>query len=139
MKDSGGSPARIGELEGTVGEPFAMFIGASRAVAAGLEAGAYGAITASTNYAWPILTHLAVATRAGSGTSDVHQQALDTLTATIEPLGLAATKAAAGMVGLREGLPRPPLRPLRPSRRAVVEAALRKAGLLEASTYPGAC
>ena len=134
IKDSGGNPARIGELEGTVGEPFDMFIGASRAVATGLDAGAYGAITASANYAWPILTHLVPAKKANSPTVGAHQEALDALTATIEPMGLPATKAAAGMVGLREGLPRRPLRPLQRSRHAVVAAALRKAGLLEAST-----
>jgi dihydrodipicolinate synthase/N-acetylneuraminate lyase len=128
MKDSGGNPDRVKELAGALTDPFDMFIGASRAVAAGIAYGAHGAITASANYCWPLLTKL-VAVAAARDDAATLQETLDTLTGAIEPFGLPATKAAAEMVGIRPGYPRRPLRPLHPSQHPVVEEALRAAGL----------
>ena len=127
MKDSGGKSERIASLEGTVGKPFDMFVGASRGVATGVADGAHGAITASANYAWPILKRLL----AGSADeAQPYQQRLVALIESIEPLGLVATKAAATMVGLQALSPRLPLRSLRPSQLGAVKAALSDAGLL---------
>jgi len=130
MKDSSGKPERVGELAGNVTEPFDMFVGASRAVAAGIAAGAFGAITASANYCWPLLTRLVASAAAGDDDSAVLQNVLDALTAVIEPHGLPATKEAASMVGLRPGYPRRPLRPLPPAHHPAIAEALRIAGLM---------
>jgi dihydrodipicolinate synthase/N-acetylneuraminate lyase len=124
MKDSGGDPTRIASLAGDVPESFAMFIGASRAVGAGIAAGGHGAITASANYCWPLLRRLLDAARAGDDAAIELQETLSTLTGTIEQFGIPATKAAAGIKGLRPGLPRRPLLPLHPSQYPIVERAL---------------
>jgi len=127
MKDSGGRPERIASLSGRVDTPFDMFVGASSAVATSVAAGAHGAITASANYAWPFLKQLL----AGSpDEARLHQQRLLRLIETIESLGLAATKAAATMVGLQARYPRLPLGSLSRSQLPVIEASLRDAGLL---------
>lgn len=130
MKDSGGKSQRIASLAGTVDKPFDMFVGASIEVATGVAAGAHGAITASANYAWPFLKGLL----AGSADeAQLHQQRLITLIESIEPLGLVATKAAATMIGLRAGRPRPPLGALSSSQLRLIEISLRDAGLLPAT------
>ncbi len=128
MKDSGGDAERAERLRGNTGEPFDIYIGASRAVTAGIAAGARGAITASANYSWGLLDDLVAAATSGADAT-ASQATLDELTAAIEPFGISGTKTAAGMVGLRPGTPRRPLRPLHPSQHTVIETALRRGGM----------
>ena len=129
MKDSSGKAERIAELAGDVPDDFTTFVGASRAVTAGIAAGAHGAITASANYCWPLVGEVVANAAAGDAASRNLQERLTRLAAQVEPHGLAATKAAAEMVGLLPGLPRPPLQPLHQSRRQDLLQALAEAGL----------
>lgn len=128
MKDSGGEAQRAERLKGNTRPPFHIYIGASRAVADGVAAGARGAITASANYCWALLGELIDAAASGRGAASL-QATLDALTAEIEPFGIPGTKTAAGMVGLDPGRPRRPLRPLHPSQHRTIAAALESAGL----------
>jgi len=109
MKDSGGRPVRIQELARSITEPFIMFAGASRALAASLAAGGYGAITASANYASDLVERLVEASDVSNADAEQVQSVLSMLVGVIEPHGIVGTKAAAAARGLKAGLPRLPL------------------------------
>lgn len=107
MKDSGGHPGRISTIAREAGSGFAVFCGASAAIALSVAGGAFGAITASANYA-PVLAALVVE-NARLGSSMAEQDALRVLAASVERHGVAGVKYAASRVGLVTGLPRRPL------------------------------
>ncbi len=122
MKDSGGDAGRVPLLGDLLDTGFLLFCGASPAVGAAVAAGAYGAITASANYAASLLESIL----AGDAAAQV---TLTRLTAAVERHGIVGTKTAAAALGLRPGLPRAPLRPpatavVEEIRRALAEAGL---------------
>jgi len=121
MKDSGGDTSRLPALRDLIAAGFIVFCGASRAVRDSLAAGVHGAITASANYAFPILDRM-LATGTG-------QDELTALTRVVEGFGLPGTKAAAAVVGLEPGRPRRPLRPVDADAASTIAAAVRRAGL----------
>ena len=123
MKDSGGEPERLDGLADIIADGFTVFAGASRALLASHHAGAWGAITASANYA---LTDVSLASRGDAAA----QQRLTAIAATIEAHGVAGTKAAAAATGLRAGPPRLPLHPVDATDAAQIVAQLRAAGLV---------
>jgi len=104
MKDSGGKPERIAPVLSGVDADYILFTGASRIVHDAVALGAYGAITASSNYASDLVT----AARADAGA----QERLTAAAAAVEGHGLAGTYAAAELVGLVPGTMRAPLVPL---------------------------
>lgn len=117
MKDSGGQPDRLSEIGLALDSGFIVFAGKSRALTESMSKGAFGAITASANYA---LDDVEASVR-----GDVDGQArLVATTAVIEPHGVPATKFAAGLTGLRPGHARRPLRELPESARYAIKAAL---------------
>jgi dihydrodipicolinate synthase/N-acetylneuraminate lyase len=126
VKDSGGDVERLVELGATMDPSFLVFVGASRAVRDGMEAGAHGAVTASGNYAWPLLQALVA-----DGATGEPQEALTAVASFVDALGVPGAKQAARLVGLRSGLPRRPLLPVHPSRHRQLCDALTAAGLLE--------
>jgi len=101
MKDSGGDPQRVAPVLDGAGEGYYLYTGASRIVHEAAEQGAYGAITASANYA-PALVDAA-------RTDLDAQDRLSAISATVERNGLAGTYAAAEMEGLAPGTMRAPL------------------------------
>ena len=101
MKDSGGDPERVRPILGGVDDAYFLYVGASRVVAEATARGAYGAITASGNYA----PDLVMAARESADAQD----ALTAVSSNVEWHGLAGTYAAARLVGLRPGTMRPPL------------------------------
>jgi 4-hydroxy-2-oxoglutarate aldolase len=119
MKDSGGDPRRIAALAAATPPAFLLFTGSSTALATSIQAGAYGAITASGNYA-PGLVGRAV----GAGSGDAATEALASLAAAVEAYGIPGIKAAAEATGLVAGPPRRPLVPLDGEARARITAAL---------------
>ncbi len=121
MKDSGGDVSRIPPLRELIDGGFVLYCGASRAVAESLHLGAYGAITASANYAFSLLERI-LATGVG-------QDDLTALTTVVERHGIPGTKAAAQSAGLEPGQVRRPLRPITDDDRSVIAAAVRAAGL----------
>lgn len=123
MKDSGGEPERLDGLADLIADGFTVFTGASRALLASHHAGAWGAITASANYA---LTEVSLASRGDAAA----QQRLTAIAGSIEEHGVAGTKAAATATGLHAGPPRPPLRSVDPTEAAQIVGRLRAAGLV---------
>lgn len=109
MKDSGGDPDRVAPVLDGAGEGYYLYTGASRIVHEAAERGAYGAITASANYA-PALVDAA-------RTDLDAQDRLSAISATVERNGLAGTYAAAEMEGLAPGTMRAPLVALDDERR----------------------
>jgi dihydrodipicolinate synthase/N-acetylneuraminate lyase len=112
MKDSGGKPERIAPILSGVDVGYVLFTGASRIVHDAVARGAYGAITASSNYA----SHLVTAAR----TDAAAQEKLTAAAASVEGHGLAGTYAAAELVGLVPGTMRAPLVPLDAATRAAL-------------------
>lgn len=104
MKDSGGDPNRVAPIVDGAGPDYYLYTGASRIVHEACRRGAYGAITASANYASELV-------EAARTDLDV-QDRLSAVSATVERHGLAGTYAAAEMEGLIPGTMRSPLEPL---------------------------
>ncbi len=115
IKDSGGDPVRMQRLFNAVDEDFQLMTGSSQALTLCLAAGAYGAITASTNYA----AELALQTVSQARRSPIaarHPQAeLSRLARVVEAHGVPGVKLAATEAGLEPGWPRAPLQPLPPA------------------------
>jgi dihydrodipicolinate synthase/N-acetylneuraminate lyase len=128
IKDSGGHPGRISTIARAAGSDFFVFCGASAAVALSVGGGAYGAITASANYAPGLAARVVENARVGSSLAD--QDALGALADSVERHGVAGVKYAASRVGLLTGPPRRPL--IAPSRgaRREIDRALADAGLV---------
>jgi 4-hydroxy-tetrahydrodipicolinate synthase/4-hydroxy-2-oxoglutarate aldolase len=123
MKDSSGEPERLDRLADVIADGFTVFAGASRALLASHHAGAWGAITASANYA---LTDVSLASRGDAGA----QQRLTALAAIVEAHGVPGTKVAADLTGLRAGPPRPPLAAVDPNAAQTIADQLRTAGIV---------
>ncbi len=104
MKDSGGDPDRVAPILDGVDDGYYLYTGASRIVHESCRRGAYGAITASANYA----SELVDAARMDLDAQD----RLSAVSATVERHGLAGTYAAAEMEGLSPGTMRAPLKAL---------------------------
>jgi len=117
VKDSSGEPDRAGAIRAGAPDDFLIMIGSSRAIAAGREQGAHGAITASSNYA----ARLAQSVVDGEPRA---QELLTLLVAHIEPHGVPGTKVAAELTGLRVGVLRRPLLPVDPEIARDIAAAL---------------
>ncbi|MEA2025046.1 MAG: dihydrodipicolinate synthase family protein [Actinomycetota bacterium] len=104
IKDSGGDPDRVGPILNGVDDGYYFYTGASRIVHEAHRRGAYGAITASANYASELVD---------SARTDLDaQDRLSAVSATVERNGLAGTYAAAEMEGLSPGTMRAPLQTL---------------------------
>lgn len=123
LKDSGGDPARIPELRPLLDTGFLVYCGASRVIVVSVHEGAYGAITASANYAY----HLVAA--AVEGDPDA-QANLALVAEVVEHHGVAGTKHAANLLGLHAGFPRSPLRPVDDDADSEIARALTHTGLL---------
>lgn len=110
MKDSGGDAVRIQRIVSAAGTPFRVFNGASASTLLALRAGAYGAITASTNYlAGPMRALLSDSLDSDDALG--LQNRMTHVTGVIESDGVPGVKVAARLTGLRPGYPRAPLAP----------------------------
>jgi 4-hydroxy-2-oxoglutarate aldolase len=122
VKDSSGDPLRMQRLRPTVSDEFELFTGSSQAMSLAMAAGAYGAITASTNY----LPELAMRIVRGARRNPVETRALQAeisaVAAEVESHGIPGVKVAAEAAGLRAGFPRLPLEPLPARLRRDIEA-----------------
>jgi dihydrodipicolinate synthase/N-acetylneuraminate lyase len=117
LKDSGGNPNRLDDLSDAIARGFMVFSGSSKTLLESAERGAYGAVTASANYAFDLVQGAITG-------SETAQSKLTSLTSVIEAQGRAGTKYAAGISGLQVGHPRPPLMPIDPHARAEIDAVL---------------
>lgn len=112
MKDSGGDAVRAQRVVAAAAEDFMLFAGNSAAVSLSIAAGAYGAITASANYAPTLVKEVVAAARKGTSKVADLQERLAGLAGLVEARGVASVKLAASVAGLRPGVPRRPLAPL---------------------------
>jgi len=120
IKDSGGDPTRIDDIASEIEAGFVVYPGASRALLASAQKGAYGAITASANYVYPLVAG------AAAGEADA-QRSLDAVIAVVEQHGIAGAKAAAEAAGLQAGSPRAPLTPVSDAGRSEIRVAVANA------------
>ncbi len=102
MKDSGGDVERLTDVEGILSELFIVYAGSSRVLAESAKRGAYGAITASANYAFTTVAE------ACSGDASA-QQRLAAVISVVEEYGVSGTKFAASLAGMHPGNGRRPL------------------------------
>ena len=112
---------RLGQLSTPDG--FILYAGASAALALSVAAGAHGAITASTNHLPELVTEVVGRARRSPQSAAAPQRSLARAAAAIEAFGIPGTKAAARLAGLKPGLPRRPLLPLKRSQQRAVERA----------------
>lgn len=116
IKDSGGDISRLTALSTTLQEGFFVFTGSSRALVDSHALGAFGAITASANYAFPMVD------AAASGDREAQATLLE-VTEVVERHGTSGTKFAASLAGMRPGSSRLPLHPLEPAAEHSITAA----------------
>lgn len=117
MKDSGGDTTRLDAISLIMDESFIVYAGSSRVLSESVARGAYGAITASANYAF--------ATVSGAVKDDTaSQDRLRALVSVVEPHGVPGTKYAASVTGMTPGPARLPLKPLSEDTKAAIEEAV---------------
>jgi 4-hydroxy-2-oxoglutarate aldolase len=117
IKDSGGDPTRFSELAEAIDFGFEVLSGSSRTLLESGRRGATGAVTASGNYAYTLVS------AAIAGDADAQTQ-LSILVSVIESKGRAGTKYAANVAGLEVGRLRPPLVPIDATAREEIDAVL---------------
>jgi dihydrodipicolinate synthase/N-acetylneuraminate lyase len=120
IKDSGGDPVRMQRLAGGVDEGFRLFTGSTQALTLAIAAGAYGAITASTNYLPDVLLELVGLASEDPIKARELQRRVSAISKEVEALGIPGVKAAAELAGLQPGLPRAPLHTLGPDQQRVL-------------------
>lgn len=112
MKDSGGHPVRAQQIVVAAPNDFYLYAGASAALSLSVAAGAYGAITASANYAPGLVADVVAKARRDLGKATEAQETLTGLSALVEARGVAGIKLAADVAGMKPGQARAPVWPL---------------------------
>lgn len=130
MKDSGGDVARMARLVDETPDDFLMFTGATRAITFAIAAGAYGAITASSNYLAPMVLDVIAKARRSPKSALAAQAELTRIASAVEAYKIPGVKAAAELVGLQPGYPRLPLARLGARERKNIAGILRSAGVI---------
>ena len=110
MKDSGADAARIQRIIASTPDDFMVFNGASASVSLAMASGAFGAITASTNYIPGAMSEIVTATRKSTSKGFSLQPEVTAVTRTVETHGIPGVKAASSAAGLDAGLPRAPFK-----------------------------
>jgi len=132
IKDSRGDLNLVGELVTSARSDFQVLVGSGSAFYASLEVGAVGGILGVAN----LLPHEACAIHAelGRGRSSEAGRVQEVVgpvhNRVVGALGVPGVKAALDLLGLRGGLPRPPLMPLNERDREAVREALTGASAL---------
>jgi dihydrodipicolinate synthase/N-acetylneuraminate lyase len=117
MKDSGGDTTRLDAIALIMDDSFIVYAGSSRVLSDSVARGAYGAITASANYAFSTVSEAVE----GDGEA---QEKLRELISIVEPHGVPGTKYAASLVGMAPGPARLPLQQLDGATQAAIEEAI---------------
>ncbi|MBA3360368.1 MAG: dihydrodipicolinate synthase family protein [Acidimicrobiia bacterium] len=109
MKDSGGHPVRLQRIIASVPPKFRLFTGSTQAVTLALAAGAYGAITASTNYVPKKVLETVNIARTDPIKARPLQAEISRIAAAVELHGVPGVKFAAKRAGMSPGFARKPL------------------------------
>ncbi len=135
IKDSRGRLELVGELIEHSDEDFQVMVGNGALLYAGLETGAVGGIVATGLIAPAGAVEISVAFQEGRSAdaariqeriAPVHQQI-------VSGMGVPGVKAALDLLGLRGGIPRPPLGPISGRRIDEIREILTSAELLAAT------
>jgi len=109
MKDSSGDVVRLQAIVDSSPTGFLLYSGATRALAAAMAVGCYGAITASGNYVPLQVVQTLAAAKESPTKARRAQKRLTSLSSDVEAHGVPGVKAAARAAGLEPGYPRAPL------------------------------
>ncbi len=109
MKDSGGHPVRLQRILTSVPEDFLLFTGSTQAITLALAAGAYGAITASTNYMPKKVLETIKIARDDPIKARSLQAEISRIAAAVELHGIPGVKFAAKLAKMSPGFARRPL------------------------------
>jgi 4-hydroxy-2-oxoglutarate aldolase len=133
IKDSRGSLELLADLVEHCQEGFQVLVGSGSQFYACLEVGAVGGILGVANLMPAETAELVQAWQQGRGTEAGRLQELvgPVHKAIVGGMGVSGVKAALDLLGLKGGVPRPPLLPLAEKRHGELKAALDAAGLLQ--------
>jgi 4-hydroxy-2-oxoglutarate aldolase len=136
IKDSRGKLELVGELVTRSADDFQVLVGSGALLYGALEVGAKGGILGVANYAPAESAGIFHAFARGDSAEAGRLQELvaPAHNDIVAALGVPGVKVAVDLIGMRCGEPRSPLQPLGSEGRAVVEKALRNAGLSVAPT-----
>jgi 4-hydroxy-2-oxoglutarate aldolase len=131
IKDSRGNLEILREILAQSADGFQVLTGSADRVVGALATGAVGAVLAAANFVPAESCAIALAYAGGRlPEAERLQEGLLLLgKEVVAARGVAGVKTAMDLVGLRGGVPRPPLRPLDPEGIAAVRAALEGAGV----------
>ncbi len=131
IKDSGGNAPKVAEMINGTGEGFGVLAGSASFLYPALCLGATGGILALANVAPRECKELEQCFRAGNhdAARALQIRLLAPNAAVTSIYGIAGLKVALEAVGLKGGLPRPPLLPLGPADAEAVRKTLREAGI----------
>ncbi len=132
IKDSRGDLGIVGELLEQSRRGFQVLVGSGAMLYAALEVGAVGGVLGVANIAPRASADLVRAYQTGRPQEAGRLQEVigPVHNAVVASLGVAGVKVAVDLLGLQGGDPRPPLRPLSPSKRDKVRRVLEAAHLL---------
>lgn len=132
IKDSGGNAVKIADMMATVEPGFAVLAGSASSLLASLVLGATGGIVALGNIVPAACKQLHRLFEDGrlDEARDLQLRLMAPNAAVTTKYGVAGLKAAMELVGLRGGLPRPPMLPLNDEERADVRSTFAAVGLL---------
>ncbi len=133
IKDSRGSLEKVAELLDRTARDFAVIVGDGAGLYAALELGAAGGILGVANLApaESARLHRRFAEGRTSAAGRLQERIAPVHKKVVAGFGVPGVKAALDLLGGHGGAPRPPLRPLPPTKVGQVEEVLRRAGLLE--------
>ncbi|MGH2532691.1 MAG: dihydrodipicolinate synthase family protein [Thermomicrobiales bacterium] len=131
IKDSGGIAPKVGEMVAGAAEGFGVLAGSASFLYPALCLGATGGILALANVAPAQCKQIECHFEAGDheAARQLQFRMLAPNAAVTSRFGIAGLKVAMEAVGLRGGLPRPPLQPLGEQDAETVRGILREAGI----------
>ncbi len=125
IKDSSSDVGQLTALAAGAPEGFAVFNGSARVLVAALAVGCVGGMLAAANVAFDLACEIMELVEAGRlPEARLLQARLTALDKAVRKYGIGGWKAAAEMIGLRAGPPRPPLLPPDEAGREAIGRAL---------------
>jgi 4-hydroxy-2-oxoglutarate aldolase len=134
MKESRGSTEAMGELLHACPRDFQILVGSGALLYGALEMGAVGGIVAVAHMApgASVALHRQFAAGNAAEAGRLQERIGPLHKEIVGGMGVPGIKVALDLLGQKGGRPRPPLRPLKESRKEEVVGALRRAGLIQA-------
>jgi len=131
VKDSGGNLGKMASLVSDSPSGFSVLAGSAGFLLPALSVGAMGGVLALANIAPQVCIDIVDRFTAGDvdGARRLQARWVEVNAAVTRRWGVPALKAALDRIGLCGGAVRPPLQPLEPEKRAMLDELLRRAGV----------